>query len=91
MIWLFRRQGSTSSVPEDGDVIPSALQTTAEPNRAAAEQEEESGDLFFKRSSFARGSNLGQKAKEVLSRQGSNASERLNGKWYNGMRSNDPC
>ena len=85
-LFLLHRQESLSPCSEEATVFPDTVQSILDPNRRSVDESSEdkpsspeNNDSMFKRGPLAHGGSIGQKAKDVLSRQGSNASERING------------
>ena len=87
---LLYRQESLSPCSEEATVFPNTVQSILDPSRGSIDESSEdktsspeNNDSVFKRGPLAHGGSIGQKAKDVLSRQGSNASERINGMLFN--------
>ena len=88
-LFLHYRQESLSPCSEEATVFPDTVQSILDPNRRSVDESSEdkssspeNNDSMFKRVPLAHGGSIGQKAKDVLSRQGSNASERINGMFF---------
>ncbi len=74
--------GSESNEPPSALHMTNLRQGSADETLAGIDSPTDGGERFFKRNSFVRKSSISQKAKDVLSRQSSNASERFNGELF---------
>ncbi|XP_065070766.1 MAP kinase-activating death domain protein-like isoform X2 [Rhopilema esculentum] len=78
------RQECCSPGSDEGKVLPSTVQSILDPARSSVDDADEksspsdAGERVFKKKPLTPSSSIGQKAKDVLSRQSSSASERLN-------------